>query len=191
MVDIYNDAMEESLSISIHNIINQNNIYNFENIINNIMEDEILFDNTKNLLIEYYNNDNIYTLQELEILEGPRAPIQVTFRDLLCNTWLLINNLDTRNEIKSILNNEINEHTCRLLRNRIFRLINCLNGFTNLVNINNSHNKQIGNIIIIIKEKLELENNYSIEKHKELIEKELNERGFMREIINDWVNYIE
>jgi len=84
----------------------------------------------------------------------------------------------------------MNDSECKCFTGRIYRLINCLNGFTDLVNINISDNQQIGNIIVIIKEKLELENNYSIEKHKELVEIELLERNYNKEIINEWINYI-
>jgi hypothetical protein len=51
-------------------------------------------------------------------------------------------------------------------------------------------NEQIGNIIIMIKNKLELENNYNTEKHKELAIKELKERNFSDEIIEEWIDYI-
>ena len=79
---------------------------------------------------------------------------------------------------------------CKCFTGRISRLVNCLNGFTDLVKINISNNQQIGNIIIIIKEKLELENNYSVEKHKELVIKELIERDFNEIIIKEWIDFI-
>ena len=40
---------------------------------------------------------------------------------------------------------------CKCFTGRISRLVNCLNGFTDLVNINIEDNQQIGNIIVIIK----------------------------------------
>ena len=84
----------------------------------------------------------------------------------------------------------MNDSECKCFTGRISRLVNCLNGFTDLVNIYISDNQQIGNIIIIIKEKLELENNYSIEKHKELVIQELKEREFKDEIIEEWIQFI-
>ena len=33
--------------------------------------------------------------------------------------------------------------------------------------------------------------NYTIEKHKELVVKELTERGYPTDIINTWIEYIE
>ena len=73
---------------------------------------------------------------------------------------------------------EMEDSDCKCFTGRITRLVNCLNGFTDLVKINISDNQQIGNIIVIIKEKLQLDNNYSVEKHKELVIKELTNRGY-------------
>jgi len=59
-----------------------------------------------------------------------------------------------------------------------------LNGFSPLVSIQISDNEQIGNIIVIVKEKLELTNSYTIESHKELVIKELENRGYSKDIID-------
>ena len=42
----------------------------------------------------------------------------------------------------------------------------------------------------MIKKKLQLENNYNIEKHKELSIKELKERNFNDNIIEEWISFI-
>jgi hypothetical protein len=70
------------------------------------------------------------------------------------------------------------------------RLINCLNGFDDHIVIHISNNEQIGNIIILIKDKLIAENNYTIELHKEIVIKELYERGYDKGIIDEWIEYI-
>jgi hypothetical protein len=85
----------------------------------------------------------------------------------------------------------MSDSICMCFTGRISRLINCLNGFTDLVKINIADNQQIGNIIIIVKEKLELDNNYNIENHKYLVKKELIERNFSSDIIEEWINFIE
>ena len=179
MQNIHNHAIQESIFNSIVNIINQNYDINYTNIINNIIQDNILTVKTKNLLIEYCENKNVH------------SKIELTFEELLCYVWTLINTLDTQNEIKNILNIEINDSECKCFTGRISRLINCLNGFTNLVQINITDNQQIGNIIVIIKKKLEVEKNYSIEIHKELVIKELKERNFNEDKIKEWINFIE
>ena len=47
------------------NIINQNYIYNFNDIMNNIIHDSILNDNTKRLLLEYCDNKDIHSKTQL------------------------------------------------------------------------------------------------------------------------------
>ena len=137
------------------------------------------------ILIKNY----LKNLQIFQIIVHTRT--QLTFEELLFNVWALINNLDTRDEIKGILNIEINDSDCKCFTGRISRLVNCLNGFTDLVKINIDDSQQIGNIITIIKEQLEKNNNYSIEKHKELVKKELIERKFSSEVIEVWIEFIE
>ncbi len=70
------------------------------------------------------------------------------------------------------------------------RVINCLNGFSPLVQINIKDGEQIGNIIIMIKTKLDL-TDYTVKKHKELVEKELIERGYDTDTIKIWLEYID
>ena len=177
--NVHNHSIQESIFYSIVNIINQNYIFNYDDIINNIIHDDIINDNCKKLLLEYCDNKDIH------------SRTQLTFKELLCYVWTFINSLDTNNEIKSILNIEMIDSDCKCFTGRISRLINCLNGFTDLVKINISDNQQIGNIIVLIKEKLKSQNNYSIEKHKEFVINELIERKFNKEIIDQWINFIE
>ena len=49
-------------------------------------------------------------------------------------------------------------------------------------------NDQIGNIIIIEKEKLE---EYDVEKHKDNVRIAMEERGYGKETIEEWIGYIE
>ncbi len=48
-----------------------------------------------------------------------------------------------------------------------------------------------GNIIILVKNKLELMDTYTIEKHKIEVEKELLERNYDIETIKTWLEYID
>ena len=77
---------------------------------------------------------------------------------------------------------------CKCFTGRISRLINCLNGFDNDVVINISDNEQISQIIIITRNSLK---DYTIEKHKELIRKELLDRKYDEKTIEEWLSYIE
>ena len=80
---------------------------------------------------------------------------------------------------------------CKCFTGRISRLINYLNGFDDLVKINISENEQIGQIISLVREKLEDENKYTVELHKKICEIELKERGFEDEKIKEWLEFIE
>ena len=74
---------------------------------------------------------------------------------------------------------------------RMNRIINCLNGFSNLVVINIKDGEQIGNIIILVKHNLELVNSYTVEQHKIDVEKELLDRNYDMETIKEWLDNIE
>jgi hypothetical protein len=54
-----------------------------------------------------------------------------------------------------------------------------LNGFSELVSIEISDNEQINNIILLTKQRLEINHDYSIEKHRELFEIEMKERNYV------------
>ena len=86
---------------------------------------------------------------------------------------------------------EIQNAICKCFTGRMSRLINCLNCFTPLVNVVIDDNQQIGNIIILIRDKLKNSETYSVERHKELVRKELRERGYTDNIIEEWIEYIE
>jgi SOS response regulatory protein OraA/RecX len=64
-----------------------------------------------------------------------------------------------------------------------------LNGFSDLVSIEISDNEQINNIILLTKQRLGDE--YTVDKHKALVENELRERGYSVELITEWLGFIE
>ena len=175
--NIHNHSIQESVNNSINNIMQQKFIINEDNIMNEILNDTILTDKCKELIFEYSSNLDFHSV------------LLLNFKELLCHFWITINNLDTKDEIKKILNIEMLDSECKCFTGRITRLVNCLNGLSDLVKINISDNQQIGNIIIIIKE--QLGDNYTIERHKELVKNELQERGYIDNIINEWLDYIE
>jgi hypothetical protein len=57
------------------------------------------------------------------------------------------------------------------------------------VNIKIKYENQIGNIIVMVKNMLG--KNYTIDKHKEIVIKELLEREYDEYIIDKWIEYIE
>ena len=98
-------------------------------------------------------------------------------------------NEETQIEIKKVLDIELNDSINKCTVGIISRLVNCLNGFSKEVNINISDTSQIGNIIILVKQKLC--DDYTVEKHKEIATKELLERGYDEQTISTWIDNIE
>jgi hypothetical protein len=105
--------------------------------------------------------------------------------------WVLIEENENKNEIKAILNNEILDAECKCFTGRLSRLVNCINGFSDLVEIKINDNQQIGNVIILIRNELELKKEYTIEEHKKRVEEELKMRGYDDAVINEWIEEIE
>ena len=182
--NIYNDAQ----SIHNHNIQecikhSITNILNFEPTITNlnqlILDDIILTPQTKEILIDYCNNKDVHSV------------LNITFEELLLYVFNRIEINEHKDEIKKILNIEMLDSMCKCFTGRISRLINCLSGFDDLVNIKISDNEQIGQIIALIREQLEAENKYTIDLHKEIAMKELSERGYTEDKIKEWIEYIE
>ena len=113
----------------------------------------------------------------------------ITFDELLKYTISKIETNEHKNEIKKILNTEMKDSLCKCFTGRISRLVNSLNGFDPEVIITISDSEQISQIIILIKQQLGTK--YTIEKHKELVKKELEERHFDLYTINTWIDGIE
>ena len=86
---------------------------------------------------------------------------------------------------------EMTDSVCKCFTGRMSRLINCLNGFDDLVSIRISDTEQIGQVIGQIKERLETANEYTVEKHRELATKELLTREYSQKVIAEWIGFIE
>ena len=94
--------------------------------------------------------------------------------------------------IKRVLNQEMQDAECKCFTGRMNRVVNCLNGFSPLVDIRIGDGEQIGNVIVMMKDKAQdYEGNYSVSRHKQLVEHELRERGYDSETVSQWLGYIE
>jgi hypothetical protein len=175
--NIHNHNIQESIRESIQNILKFKPT--IENINNLILNDNILTQNTKEILMEYSEDTSVHTV------------LNITFGELLLYVFNRIQINEHKDEIKRILNVEMHESVCKCFTGRISRLINCLNGFDELVNIKIAENEQISQIINVVQNKLIKEGNYSIELHKEQVKNSLIELDYDNDIINEWVNFIE
>jgi hypothetical protein len=177
--NIHNHSIQSSISESISKIMSKPLNKNEDDIISEILVDPILTKKTKELLIDYSNDREYHSV------------LLITFKELLMFVWVLIEENENKNEIKAILNNEILDAECKCFTGRLSRLVNCINGFSDLVEIKINDNQQIGNVIILIRNELELKKEYTIEEHKKRVEEELKMRGYDDEIINEWIEEIE
>jgi Leucine-rich repeat (LRR) protein len=182
--NVHNSTIQLSVKKSINNITTRTDLpkFNKDELYKIIINDDIISKDCKEQLIQYSSDNSEHSLLLLtfgEVLWYVLQTIENDFKD------------DDKKEIKTILNQEMKDAECKCFTGRMNRIVNCLNGFSKLVCINIQDSEQIGNIIFIIKEKLEKENNYSIEKHKHLVIQELVERGYDKDTINIWIEYIE
>jgi hypothetical protein len=147
-------------------------------LLDEIINSEVIRDISIRLLLEYCNDNYIHSILNINFEEALLHVLE--YINLECS--------ENKDEIYKILADEIVESECKCFTGRISRLINCLNGFTSLVEIKIPENMELSNIIVIVK------NNYSgdsVDELKELVRKELLERGYSQEIIGEYVEYIE
>jgi len=182
---VYNDAqsvhnhnIQESIRTSIYNVLSDKAAIDYDTIINEILNDTILLEPTKKALVEYCNDTSEHSL------------LHCTFKDLLQPVWNRIQSHIEKDELKRILNTEMSDAICMCFTGRISRLVNVLNGYCDDVQVTIGTNEQIGNVIITIKNKLIDESRYTELLHKELVEKELQERGYEKATIDEWLMFI-
>jgi len=179
---IYNDAqsvhnhnIQKCIIKCINYIMSQVPDINFEQLNEYIINNEILNDNTKQLLFEYIANDEIHSI------------IGLSFKELLLNTISLINKNKYKNEILNILNTELLDAECKCFTGRISRLVNCLNGFDENIQIQITDNEQIANIILQIRTQYE----GNVELIKTKASERLKELGHTQEIIDQWIEHMD
>jgi hypothetical protein len=177
--NVHNQTIQLSLKHSLEKLTTQKFNINAETIQAEIANDDTLTGKTKQLVKSYCNNTEIHSL------------LLLSFQDVLEYVWETIKLFDKDNqkEIKHIMNQEMNDSTGMCFTGQVSRLINCLNGFSDLVSIEISDNEQINNIILLTKQRLG--GDYTPDKHKELVENELRERGYSAELITEWLEFIE
>jgi hypothetical protein len=144
-----------------------------------IINNKILTEQSKQLLFEYIEDKTIH------------STLLITFEELLLHTMSVINKNEHVDKILKIMNIELDDSLCKCYTGRMSRIINCLNGFSNLVKVQISESEQIGHIISIVKDMLIDKNEYTVEKHKELSRMELVNRGYNDNTIETWIAFIE
>ncbi len=92
---------------------------------------------------------------------------------------------DIQKSLKERLEQELSDAECKCMTGRFSRLVNVFSGFSDIVKIGISEAEEIGNIISIIRSSESDE-----EKIKELVSKEMGERGYDSNKIAEWISYV-
>ena len=177
--NVHNHHIQESIRSSIQAVILKKPSIAAADLYETVLSDTVLTDLTKEILVEYCKDENVH------------STLNITFEELLLHVFSRIESNEHKEEIKSVLNMEMTDSVCKCFTGRMSRLINCLNGFDDLVSIRISDTEQIGQVIGQIKEQLEAANEYSVEKHREMVTEELLARDYSQEIIAEWIGFIE
>ena len=129
---------------------------------------------SKQLLLNYSLEDYIHSV------------LQMKYSEILEPVLYFIINHEHKEELLKILDQEIIESQGKCLQGRISRTINILNGYHDSVKIKISDNEQISNLIITLQNKFnnlfELKDNFI---------KEMIERNYNKEIIDEWIKHID
>jgi hypothetical protein len=171
---VHNSTIQKSITDSINRILSVHPVE--KNVIPLILADPVLTEQTKQSLIEYSESTDVHSL------------LNITFADLLMAVWNRIMISDHASEIKTVLNTEMADAECKCFTGRLSRLVNCLNGFDDLVSITIADNEQIGTIITLVKDQLDP---YSIEEHRRIVRERLTELEYATDVIELWIGYIE
>ena len=161
------------------------NVKPIQNIKSYIQDNDILKQDTKNILFKYIDDNEIHSI------------LNVTFCEVLSSIFSIIEANEHKNNILSIMNDDVNDLNDQCFTGRMTRIINCLSGFDDRVVLNITDKEQIGNIIILIKKQLEEQPNcygvlkYTVDLHKKIVTKELLDRGFDENLVKEYINYIE
>jgi Leucine-rich repeat (LRR) protein len=175
--NVHNHHIQESIRTSIQNVLAQKPT--ITNITEYILSDMDLEKQTKEILVEYMNDESVH------------STLKITFKELAEHVFSRIEVNEHCKEIKRVLNTEMIDSLCKCFTGRMSRLINSLNGFDKLVKVEISETEQIGTIVSLIRERLESLNKYTVVEHRKETEKEMKERGYTQDKIEEWVKYIE
>jgi hypothetical protein len=169
--NVHSSSIQQSVKSSIYNLMKEvKEPFNY-----NYMDDSILMKQTKQLLNDYCKNEEIH------------SQLECTFGELLDSIFLEISKMDEEKqmEIKKRINEEIKDSIGMCFTGRIVRIVNSLSGYSDKVSINISDSEEIGNVISLMKSKY-----MEIDEIKKNVEKELLERGYNLDVINEWIQFI-
>ena len=175
---VHNHSIQQGIRNGIMYLLTKKPTITLDELTQQILTEPILSEQSKRLLMEYTENEEVHSI------------FNITFKELLLNVISHVNTFDTtmQHNFFEILNTEITDSECKCFTGRLSRLVNSLNGLDEHIQVHISENEQIGNIIIVCKNKINSE--YSVELHKEMVRSELLLRNVGIDTIEKWLEYI-
>jgi Leucine-rich repeat (LRR) protein len=172
--NVHSSSIQQSIRDSINNLMNAFIVdYPLT-----YLDWSVLNQKTKEIITEYMDCNDIHTM------------LNITFKELFIALVIELDKLspDLQIEIQKRLNEEMQESECKCFTGRISRLVNCLSGYSDKVNIQITENEEINNIISVIMSKRGLK---TIAILKEEMRVALTERGYSDEKIAEWLEYVD
>ena len=171
---VHNHSIQDSIRKSIQYILSVKPSIDYDMLIKSILNNALLTTQTKEILMEYMDCSDVHSV------------LNVTFKELLLNVFSIGMSNKNSNEIFTIMNQEMQDAECKCFTGRMSRLVNCLNGFDDNIQITISDNEQIGNVIVQLKKKTN-----DVEELKVMVKKELSMMDYGEKVISEWIEYIE
>ena len=171
--NIHNHQIQNTFRKSLTNILKDKQLLTLDKTKQDIVTNEILTEQTKREILNYCDDTTEH------------STYLITYADLLVYVWSRITFSNNKNDILHVLNQEISDGLCMCFTGRMTRLLNCLVGFFDDIEIQISDNEQVTNIIITLKNKIS-----NVDELKEAVKKELTERQYSESIIDEWLEYI-
>jgi hypothetical protein len=172
--NVHDTQINRSICQSLYRLLEQKSELSEEKVIDDIISDRILTNMVKQHIVEYIRMTDVHSL------------LCITFSEAFRAVWQIIRTHRESDEIKRILNQEIDDSYCRCFTGRLSRLVNCLNGFDPRVSIRISDKQEIANMIISIRQKTDI-----LAEQTEMVLREMSKRGYDDETINEWIGYLE
>ena len=170
--NIHNHHIQTSFRRSLENILRDKNLLTVDTVKAEIINDNVLTEQTKREILNYCDD------------QSEHATYLITYADLLTYVWSRISKSITKTNLCEVLNQEITDGLCMCFTGRMTRLLNCLTGFFDDIELQISDSEQITNIIMALK------NKYDNEQLKEQVKAELLDRKYSNEVINEWLEYL-
>ena len=170
--NIHNHHIQNSFRRSLENILRDKNLLKLKTVKSEILNNNILTEQTKREILNYCDD------------KSEHATYLITYVDLLVYVWSRISRSENKTDLCEVLNQEISDGLCMCFTGRLTRLLNCLSGFYDDIELQISDSEQITNIIIALKKK------YDAEELKDKVKSELIDRQYSNEIINEWLLYL-